>query len=222
MIKIAIGMLLIAFDYVISPDGKMKIDLLPDFIGYAIIVYGFYKILKNCNIYSDKSNKENGGKSISVKAGKVASVKKGKNKHKAEETYKTNLKEKVKQGVTASVIVCILTYIAYLLDMYGVLVKMPAMAVGAISMISDLSMLLVMYLYIQILLALQGENFHFQIERMMFLWKMTILCIACEYISFSVDAATMTFVVFEKILLIIFICYILTSSLTYKEKFLKR
>ena len=222
MIKIAIGMLLIAFDYVISPDGKTKIDLLPDFIGYAIIVYGFYIILKNYNIYSDKSNKKNGSKSISVKAGKTLPVKKGKNKHKAEETYKTNLKEKVKQGMAATGIVCILTYIAYLLDMYGVLVKMPAIAVGTISLLSDLSMLLVMYLYIQILSALQGENLHFQIGRMMFLWKMTILCIVCEYISFSFDTAAMTFVVFEKILLIIFICYILTSSLTYKEKFLKR
>ena len=219
MIKIAVGMILVAFDYVISPDGKIKIDLLPDFIGYAIIAYSFYKIYKNHQANMEHIQKNKSSKSISVKAGRTAPVKKGKSKDKALEVDQKNLKEKVKQGVMASAVVCLLTYIAYLLDLYGMLAGMPVMLSGGLGLGSDLSMLLVMYLYLQILSALQGEKIHFQVQRMMFLWKMTMISIACEYISFSVSIAAMTFLIFEKLLLIIFICYIMTSSITYKEKF---
>ena len=41
-----IGLFLIAFDYVVSPDGLIKLDLLPDFIGYGIFAYGFFKIMR--------------------------------------------------------------------------------------------------------------------------------------------------------------------------------
>ena len=82
MLKVIVAFLLISIDIVVSPDKKANLDLLPDFIGYAILIYQFYKFRKD--------NSEN-----------------------------DSLKVAAKQGMITAAITFVVSYVAYILDMYG-------------------------------------------------------------------------------------------------------
>ena len=146
MIKVIVAFFLITFDAVISPNGKANFDLLPDFIGYAILIYQFYKFRKN--------NKENNSIKIATKQGMITA------------------------GITFA-----FSYMAYLLDMYGIIYKMNENIVVIMSAILELGFLLNIFMFIQNLSALQGKNSNYQVKRMNMLWKIMFLCILCEYIS---------------------------------------
>lgn len=186
MIKIIVGLFLIIFDFVISFDGKANIDLLPDFIGFAIIIYGFFSIRKN--------NRE----------------------------HTQSVMIATKQGMIAAAVVFVLSYAAYLLDMYGILSGFNSVINIIISVVLELGMLLVMFMFIQILSALQGNNTNFQVKRMLTLWKVMCLCIACQYISLPISEVALTFFIFEKAVAVMFMVYILTADMTYKKKFLAK
>ncbi len=246
MIKMIIGMLLITFDYVISPDGMIKLDLLPDFIGYGILVYGFYRIGKNADVHGEYSGskkvpaKENsgraGGKSGSRGNSKKVVVSKSykTNKAKANKTIisSRNISSKIAQrnhenmvnairyGIVAAIVMFVVSYAAYMLDMYGYLQRMPEAASVCISIFKDMGMLLVMVLYIQVLTALQGQNSNFQVKRMTLIWKIAALCVICEYISMTIESAMLTFIIFEKVADVMFMVYMLVSDRTYKTKFI--
>ena len=182
MIKFIVAMFLISFDAVISPNGQAKFDILPDFIGYAIIIYGFWKL--------QKQSKEN-----------------------------VLLRTAIRQAWIVSGITFIASYVAYILDMYGILYKMNSNIVIFLSILLDIGFLVVIFMFIQVLSAMQGKDTNFQVKRMTMLWRLMFLCIVCEYISLPISSVAMTFFVFDKAITIIFMFYILTSHMTYKSKF---
>lgn len=186
MIKIIVGLFLIVFDAVFTFDKKGYFDILPDFIGYAIILYGFYSIRK----------------------------KSGKNRE--------EVMIATKQGMISAAVVFVMSYAAYLLDMYGILSGLNEVITIIISFILDLGMLLIMFMFIQILSALQGKDTNFQVKRMLVLWKIMCLCVACGYISWSVPDVADTFLMFEKVVVIMYMVYVLTADRTYKKKFMKK
>lgn len=181
MIKVIVALFLISMDAVISPNGQAKFDILPDFIGYAILIYQFFKFRKD------------NSKSDSVKIG-------------------------TKQGMIVAGFTFVFSYVAYLLDMYGILVKMNENIVIIMSAGLDLLFLVNIFMFIQNLSALQGNEKNYQVKRMNMLWKIMFLCILCEYISLPIQSVTMTFFIFEKAITFIFMFYILTSNMTYKKK----
>lgn len=182
MIKFIVSIFLISFDIVISPNGQAKFDILPDFIGYAIIIYGFWKFWKQ--------SEDN----ISVRT-------------------------VIRQAWIASGITFVVSYVAYILDMYGILYKMNKNIVIFLSVLLDIGFLIVIFMFIQLLSALQGKDTNFQVKRMTMLWKIMFLCIVCEYISLPVNSVAMTFFIFDKVINMVFMFYILTSDMTYKKKF---
>lgn len=186
MIKIIVGLFLIVFDYVISFDGKANFDLLPDFVGYAIIAYGFFRIRKN-------SGEE-----------------------------RTEVVIATKQGLISAVVVFVMSYVVYLLDMYGILSGVNEGITIIISVVLELGLLLLMFMFIQTLSALQGKDTNFQVKRMLVLWKVMCLCIACEYISLPVPDVALTFLIFEKAVAVMYMVYVLTADRTYKKKFLAK
>lgn len=185
MIKIVVGLLLVVFDYVISFDGKANFDLLPDFIGYGIILYGFFRIWQRGK---EKSEVHIAGKQAMIVTG----------------------------------VVLVLSYVAYLLDMYGVLSGFHAGIIIAVSVILELGLLLVMFMFTQILSALQGKKINFQVKRMEMLWKIMCLCVACEYVSLPLPDVATTFLIFEKVVAVMFMVYVITADRTYKSKYLKK
>lgn len=184
MIKLFVGLFLVVFDFVIGFNGNVNFDLLPDFIGYALIVYGFFSIRKK----SGKNTQE--------------------------------LLTATKQGMISTLVVFVLSYAAYLLDMYGVLSGWNQVLITVISVTLDLGLLLTMFMLIQILSALQGKDKNFQVKAMLVLWKVMCLCIACEYISMPVPEVAKTFLVFEKAAAVMYMAYVLTADRTYKKKFM--
>lgn len=183
MIKFIVAMFLISFDAIVSPNnGQARFDLLPDFLGYAIIIYGFWKFWRQ----SDENS---------------------------------SVRIAVKQGWIATGIVFVLSYVAYVLDMYGILSKINDNIELLISVILDTGFLIVIFMFIQVLSAMQGKDTNFQVKRMTMLWKIMFLCIVCEYISLPVSSVAMTFFFFEKAITFVFMFYILTSHITYKNKF---
>ena len=181
VLKVIVAFLFISIDIVVSPDKKANLDLLPDFIGYAILIYQFFKLWKD--------NSEN-----------------------------DSLKVAAKQGMITAVITFVISYAAYILDMYGILYKINANIIVMLSAILELAFLLNIFMFIQNLSALQGNESNYQIKRMNMLWKIMFLCILCEYISMPIESVALTFFIFEKAIMVIFICYIFTSDMTYKKK----
>lgn len=182
MIKFIVAVFLISFDAVISPNGQAKFDILPDFIGYAIIIYGFWRFWKQC--------REN-----------------------------DSMKTAIKQAWIVSGITFVMSYAAYILDMYGVLYRMNDNIVVFLSVLLDIGFLVVIFMFIQVLSAMQGKDSNFQVKRMTMLWRIMFLCIACEYISLPISTVAMTFFIFDKVITMVFMFYIFTSNMTYKKKF---
>lgn len=183
MYKFAVAMFLIIFDPVISPNGKAVFDLLPDFIGYVIMIYGFYKIWK------DNSEIENMG-------------------------YTTKM-----AGVT-SALAFVISYVEYVLDMYGISSDFNKYIVVLLGFVADIVLLFVIYMYIQVLSVLQGKNMYFQVKGLTTLWKVMLLCVAGEYVTMLyVSSVAYTFFLFVIIISMVFIIYMFTSALTYKTKF---
>ena len=175
MIKIAVGMILVAFDYVISPDGKIKIDLLPDFIGYAMVVYGFFKMDKKrkdgIRMQEKKPKQKTGGKSISVSKGKsknsIVIKPKGKDSTKESSGGRSKylpakkagsgngqdqqepFEKGMKTGMIVTGIIALVSYVTCMADLYGKVSGLPDAAVVMISIVTDLSKLCVIYLLIQ-------------------------------------------------------------------------
>lgn len=183
MYKFIVAFILVMFDYVIGVD-NIQIDLLPDFIGYGIMIYGMYKIKKN--------NKKN-----------------------------ENLGIVCKQSIIVFGISIVVTYIMFLLSMYGVLYSANNGIVATLSLIVDLLMLVSVFMFIQVLKALQGISSNFQIKRLHKIWIITILCTLCQNIAlaFSLGEMTMTFIIFQKLIQVVYLVYVFASAKTYKLKF---
>jgi hypothetical protein len=186
MIKFIVAMFLISFDAVVSPNGQARFDLLPDFIGYGIMIYGFWKFWKK----DSDNGKEN-----------------------------SSLRIAIKQAWIVSGVAFVASYVAYILDMYGILYKINDNIVLFVSLLLDLCYLVAIFMFIQVLSAMQGRNTNFQVKRMTMLWKFMFLCIVCEYISLPISSVAMTFFIFDKVINMIFMFYIFTSNITYKKKF---
>lgn len=179
MTKILVGYLLIVFDLIVSPDKKAKFDLLPDFVGYVIIIYAFYKIWKQ--------------------------------HHDSKE-----IRDKLKINGIVSIVAFVVSYISYLLDMYGLLHKQSQLVKIGLGILNDGMLVAVLYLFVQVLKSIQGDEKKFQIKRMTMLWRFIVLCLICEYISLPIVAAASAFMIFEKLIELIFAAYIYTSAQTYK------
>lgn len=185
MFKFAVALFLITFDPKLSPDGKAEFDMLPDFIGYVIMIYGFYKIWKR--------NKEE------IEA--LGSV--------------------IKKAEIATIAAFVISYIQYLLDMYGIFQGLNKYLILIIGFATDITLVLVIYMYIQVLAALQQDKMYFQVKGLSTLWKVLLICVAGEYLTIMyVSSVAYTFFVFVILISIVFIIYMFTSALTYKMKFL--
>ncbi|MDY6329041.1 MAG: hypothetical protein SPL51_06125, partial [Lachnospiraceae bacterium] len=110
VLKVIVAFLLISIDIVVSPDKKANLDLLPDFIGYAILIYQFYKFRKD--------NSEN-----------------------------DSLKVAAKQGMITAAITFVVSYVAYILDMYGILYKINANITVMLSAVLELAFLLNIFMF---------------------------------------------------------------------------
>lgn len=183
MIKFVVAYVLILFDVVLGAD-NIQLDLLPDFIGYAILVYGIWKM--------QKIHAEN-----------------------------TGFCKTAKQGLLLFSVSTVISYIACLLDLYGIVVNGGHYAVLAMSVVMDILGILAVYMFIRLLTDLQGLNPYFQVKRINTLLMVKVLCIACQYvaITFDISEFTMTFLVFDLFVNLILLVYMATSALTYKQKY---
>lgn len=183
MYKFVVAIFLIIFDPVVSPNGKAIFDLLPDFIGYVIMIYGFYKIWKD--------NKEI-----------------------------PNIGDSTKAAGLASAAAFVISYVEYILDMYGKSADFNKYIVVILGFIADIALLLVLFMYIRVLQTLQEKNTYFQVKGLTTLWKVMLLCVAGEYMTMLyVSSVAYTFFLFVIFISIVFIIYMFTSALTYKAKF---
>lgn len=186
MIKILIGFVFIIVDMMFKiSEGNATFDLLPDYIGYVIVIWGFWGIRKRL-----ENNEE---------ADKV-----------------------IKKGMLICAIMFVVSYVLCLLDLHGLSAKFGTYVSLLLGLLSDVGMIVMLYFYITMLEKLQGANSNFQIKRMMNLVKIMCLCIACQYVSFSMSMVMATFIVFEMIVAVILMMYMVISNMTYKEKFLKK
>lgn len=238
-----IGLFLIAFDYVISPDGLIRLDLLPDFIGYGIFAYGFFKLIRQEKCHEADS----GSKTVLAQNKKNQSGKKGNSQGKTKKVVvsksyqrkdggatgkrEQNRNERsvrgqtlintLRYGMVTACVLLLIFYVVYLMDMYGRLQQLPQGVSFGISIFKDMGLLLMMYWYISALTVLQGKHIFFRIKRLSLLWKITALCMLCECISLSEEIVMLTFIIFERVVEMIFMVYMWEANRNYKKHFLK-
>lgn len=221
------GILFVTFDYVLkSSDGVAQLDLLPDFIGYGLLAFGYYRIMKNAEIHSGGSGSKH------VMAHHVVN---NKTKKKDKQTKQANNSQQARltrqdyektvkitrYGMAAAVLMMLLSYGTDTLNLYGMIQRMPVLLSTGIRIVCDLGMVLVMLIYIKLLEALQGQKCHFQVKRMRLILMIIVVCVICEYISMFVQMVLMSFLIFEQMAEVMFMVYMFASDRTYKEKFLK-
>ena len=117
----------------------------------------------------------------------------------------------IRTGIISSVIMTIVTYIHYLMWMYGIYGKVSSNIYILINFVMDL-----------LFVALQGKNKNFQVKRMRMLWGIYGVCILGEYLMSALGSGGEVLDIFSKMVMVIFICYVGTSSITYKQKFIKK
>ncbi len=182
MIKILIGYIIMVVDFGIK---GINIDLMPDYIGYVLVIWGMCGIKK-----AVKDNRD-----------ALAAIKK---------------------GMIVSFVMFIISYVLCIMDMYGITKDFGTIASVAISVLSDIGMVIVLWFYVNMLDNIQGKDNNFQVKTMANLLKIMCLCIACQCISVSMPMVMATFVVFQMIIDVMFMIYMLVSAMTFKEKFIKK
>lgn len=189
MIKFIVAILLIVFDF--GPkNGNCFLDIFPDFIGFGIFAYGYYRI---------------------------------KAQNQSNEIIKSEaFLNSIRTGIISSVIMTIVTYIHYLMWMYGIYGKVSSNIYILINFVMDLLFVAALLMYIGMLEALQGKNKNFQVKRMRMLWGIYGVCILGEYLMSALGSGGEVLDIFSKMVMVIFICYVGTSSITYKQKFIKK
>lgn len=189
MIKFIAAILLIVFDF--GPkNGNCFLDIFPDFIGFGIFAYGYYRI-----------KAQNQGNEIIKSEAFLNSI---------------------RTGIMSSVIMTIVTYIHYLMWMYGIYGKVSSKIYIMINFVMDLLFVAALLMYIGMLEALQGKNRNFQVKRMRMLWGIYGVCILGEYLMSALGSGGEVLDIFSKVVMVIFVCYVGTSSITYKQKFIKK
>lgn len=183
MIKFIIAFAIVLFNIVLSVE-NVQLDLLPDFIGYAIMLYGVWKLKK---IHSNHEQ----------------------------------LHRPVKESMIIYTVAMLISYVICLLYMYGIIVDGGKYVVIAADMILEILSILGILVFLRLLSSLQSMNTHFQVKRMNTLLLVKILCIVCQNIAivFSVSHLYMSFLVFDMIVNVILLVYMLTSAFTYREKY---
>lgn len=168
MIRILTGYFLVLFDIVfrLGQQGN-KADLLPDFIGYLLILWGAWKYRNGSPEYK-KFN-------ISLAAAFVYS------------------------------------YAAYILDMYGIMSKLPYMAVTMISVASDMFKITTIFLLVFALRSFKNPRLDIQCRRIMMIWRIMFVCYVAEYAFLTFKEVEIAFFFFSKICAVTVIFYIFTS-----------
>lgn len=182
MVQILIGYILLLFD---PMPTVLYFDLLPDYFGYALIIWGLWKIKGVA--------KEN-----------------------------VNVAFNVKYGIMTSAVLFVYSYVICIFGMFGKLNHMSAVASLALNIASDVGEIVFAYFVIKTLQALQEDKEYFQIKRMMLLVKIIAFIDICMYIAYTKPLTYATFMVFELITSVILMVYILSSMLTYRQRYIKK
>lgn len=109
------------------------------------------------------------------------------------------------------IVAFVYSYVAYILDMYGIMSKMPVMAVTMISAASDMLKVTTIFLLTFALKSFKNPSLDIQSKRMLMVWRVILVCYIAEYVFLSFDEIEIAFFFFSKICAVTVIFYIFTS-----------
>lgn len=169
MYKVMIGYLLVLLDisFQIGNDGN-RADLLPDFIGFLIIIWGIWKWRKES--------------------------------------------QKFKPFLITVIVAFVYSYVAYVLDMFGIIYKWPDLAGTMISLFSDLLKMATVFIFIKFISDMEKNHGNLQSKKMVMIWRIMMVCYLAQYLFLSVQEVGIAFLVFGKIAAFTFLFYIFTSA----------
>ena len=123
----------------------------------------------------------------------------------------------IKYGMMTSAVMFIFSYLLCLLGMFGKLNNLSTVAALVIDIGSDIGEIAFIYFYIMILEKAQEDKSYFQIKSMKVILAIIAFCDLCMYISCTKPLTYSIFLVFELMASMMFLAYLLSSHITYKN-----
>ncbi|MBQ3544666.1 MAG: hypothetical protein IJA34_06740 [Lachnospiraceae bacterium] len=129
---------------------------------------------------------------------------------------------KIKYAVLVSIVMFIFSYAFCLFGMFGKLNNLSKISALAIDIASDVGEIVFIYFYINILEKIQEDKTYFQIKSMKIILLIITFCDLCMYISCTKPLTYSVFLVFELMASMMFMAYLLSSHITYRNVFIKK
>ncbi len=104
------------------------------------------------------------------------------------------------------------TYVAYILDMFGVLYKLSDIANMAISVVSDLLKMISILLFINVIKDMEKKRGNLQSVKMTMIWRIMFVCYFAQYLFITVQQVEIAFFLFSKLCVFTFLFYIFTTG----------
>ena len=120
--------------------------------------------------------------------------------------------ERWKQLVVGIGVAFVYTYAAYVLDMFGVLSKIPELAILAVSVGSDLLKMISIYLFTNVIKDMEKKRGNLQSTKMIMIWRIMFICYFAQYLFISMQQAEIAFFLFSKLAVFTFLFYIFTTG----------
>ncbi|MDD6856991.1 MAG: hypothetical protein PUD71_01265 [Lachnospiraceae bacterium] len=109
------------------------------------------------------------------------------------------------------IVAFVYSYVAYILDMYGLMSKMPVMAVTMISAASDMLKVTTIFLLTFALKSFKNPRLDIQSKRLTMVWRVILVCYIAEYVFLNFEEIEIAFFFFSKICAVTVIFYVFTS-----------
>lgn len=104
------------------------------------------------------------------------------------------------------------TYVAYILDMFGVLYRLSDIANMAISVVSDLLKMISILLFINVIKDMEKKRGNLQSVKMTMIWRIMFVCYFAQYLFITVQQVEIAFFLFSKLCVFTFLFYIFTTG----------
>lgn len=104
------------------------------------------------------------------------------------------------------------TYVAYILDMFGVLYRLSDIANMAISVASDLLKMISILLFINVIKDMEKKRGNLQSVKMTMIWRIMFVCYFAQYLFITVQQVEIAFFLFSKLCVFTFLFYIFTTG----------
>lgn len=104
------------------------------------------------------------------------------------------------------------TYVAYILDMFGVLYRLSDIANMAISVVSDLLKMISILLFINVIKDMEKKRGNLQSVKMTMIWRIMFVCYFAQYLFITVQQVEIVFFLFSKLCVFTFLFYIFTTG----------